>query len=198
MMTMEEKIKMYRGKKAFIDGLSRVFEAKPAGSAVETIEYEVYHKVVARDENTYHHYVEFVVITFIGGGKSAKVVTGNSNTANFRVLGPMLDGGHYEENSYYDSMIETGYELVQLSANLKLDKLLSKPMTHISDVRTCLNYCKNGKDVVRVLESIPAMFGTFTVEFNDDGETFLVTNNYEEDGSILYEDAEYEFYVEED
>ncbi len=113
-MTMEEKIKMYKEKKAFIKGLSKVFEAKPAGSAVETIDYEVYTKEVARDENIYRHCVEFVILRFVGGGKSVKVVSGNSNTANFRILGPMLDGGHYEENSYYDSMIETGYELIVL------------------------------------------------------------------------------------
>lgn len=200
MMTMEEKIKMYREKKAFIDGLSRVFEAKLTGSAVETIEYEVYHKVVARDENTYHHYVEFVVITFIGGGKSAKVVTGNSNTANFRVLGPMLDGGRYEENSYYDSMIETGYELVQLFANVKLDKLLSKPMTHISDVRACFNYCRNSEDVEKVIKMIPSVFGKFDVEYHyrssEDDSTFVITNEYEENGDYQTEEAEYEFWEE--
>lgn len=114
MMTMEEKIKMYKEKKAFITRLSEVFETRPAGSVVESIKYEVYTKEVTRQDVVYTHCVEFVIITFIGGGKSAKVVSGNSNTANFRVLGPMLDGGHYEENPYYDSMIETGYELVEL------------------------------------------------------------------------------------
>ena len=196
MMTMEEKIKMYRGKKAFIDGLSRVFEAKLAGSVVETIEYEVYHKEVVHDENTCHHYVEFVVITFIGGGKSAKVVTGNSNTANFRALGPMLDGGHYEENFYYDSMIETGYELVQLFANAKLDKLLSKPMTHISDIRACFNYCCNSEDVEKVIKRIPNCFGLFTVDYGEDEETFTIVNYYEENGIDECEEAEYEFYTE--
>jgi hypothetical protein len=196
---MEEKIKMYKEKKAFIDGLSKVFETKPAGSAVDSIKYEVYTKEIARDENIYRHCVEFVIITFVGGGKSVKVVSGNSNTANFRVLGPMLDGGYYEENSYYDSMVETGYEAIDLSDNkVTLDDLLKKPMTHISDVHACLNNCKKGKDVVRVLERIPSMFGTFTVEFNADGETFLVTNSYDEDGSIQYEETEFEFCAEED
>jgi hypothetical protein len=193
---MEEKIKMYRGKKAFIDGLSRVFEAKPAGSVVETIEYEVYHKEVAHDEDTCHHYVEFVVITFIGGGKSAKVVTGNSNTANFRALGPMLDGGYYDENSYYDSMIETGYDLVVLSGEDKLKEALSKPMEHIRDVRECFNYCKDGNDVEKVIKMIPNCFGSFTVEYGDDEETFTIINYYEENGVDECEEVEYEFYTE--
>lgn len=113
-MTMEEKINMYRGKKAFIDGLSAVFEKKPAGSAIERIDYEVYQKEIARDENIYREIVEFVIVRFFGGGKSVKVVTGNSNTANFRVIGPMLDGGYYDENFRYDSMIENDYELIEL------------------------------------------------------------------------------------
>lgn len=114
MMTMEEKIKMYKEKKAFIDNLSRVFETKPKGSVVETIEYEIYTKEIAYDENVRKHIVEFIVITFVGGGKSVKVVSGNSNTANFRVIGSMLDGGYYADNSYYESMIETGYERIEL------------------------------------------------------------------------------------
>lgn len=197
MMTMEEKIKMYKEKKTFVDNLSRVFETKPKGSVVETIEYEIYAKEITYDENVRKHIVEFIVITFVGGGKSVKVVSGNSNTANFRVIGSMLDGGYYADNSYYESMIETGYEVIDLSDNkVTLDDLLKKPMTHISDVRTCFNYCVNAKDVVRVIKSIPAMFGTFSVKFNDDGETFLITNSYDEDGDVQYEDAEYEFYTE--
>jgi hypothetical protein len=193
-MTITEKIKMHKGKKTFIDNISRAFEAKPAGSAVETISYELYHKIIARDENTYHHYVEFIVVTFIGGGKSVKVVNGNSNTANFRALGTLLDGGYYEENSYYESMLETGYELINLSN--RLDELLSKPMKHILDVRACFNYCRDGNDVEKVIKMIPSVFGTFDVEFNEDDETFLIINEYEENGDWQTEEAEYEFYTE--
>ena len=71
-------------------------------------------------------------------------------------------------------------------------------MTHIRDVRACFNFCKTGKDVVRVIDSIPAKFGSFNVEFNEDGETFLITNNYEENGDYQTEEAEYEFWVEEE
>ena len=33
------------------------------------------------------------------------------------------------------------------------------------------------------------------VEYDEDGETFLITNNYEENGDYLTEEAEYEFYT---
>jgi hypothetical protein len=197
MMTHEEKVKMYQEKKAFIDNISKVFEAKPVGSSVETIEYEVYHKEVVHNETVCQHYVEFVVVKFIGGGFSASVITGNSNTANFKVIGPMLNGGYYEENQYYESMKETGYKLVKLSANTFLDKLLARPMMHISDVRTCFNYCRDGSDVERVLGMIPAVFGTFEVSFSEDDEdVFLIVNSYEENGDYQTEEAEYEFWTE--
>lgn len=200
MMTMEDKIKMYKGKKAFIKDISTAFEGKQVNSSVECIDYEVYYKEVVRGDITYQSFVEFVVVRFFGGGKSVKVVSGNSNTANFRVLGPMLDGGHYEENSYYDSMTETGYELVQLFANMKLDKLLSKPMTHISDVRACFNYCRNSEDVEKVIKMIPSVFGKFDVEYHyrssEDDSTFVITNEYEENGDYQTEEAEYEFWEE--
>ena len=108
-MTMEEKIKMYQEKKSFIEGLSKVFEAKPKGSTVEAIAYEVYHKDIVRGDVTYNHIVEFVVVHFFGGAKSAKVVSGNSNIANFRVLGTLVDGGDYGELEYYNSVCNNGY-----------------------------------------------------------------------------------------
>lgn len=114
-MTITEKIEMYKNKKAFIKDISKAFEGKPTKSSVEQLDYEVYHKEVARDENIYQHYVEFVIVRFVGGGKSVKVVSGNSNTANFTVIGPMLNGGYYDENPYYDSMLDTGYDLVVLT-----------------------------------------------------------------------------------
>ena len=114
-MTVEEKLEMYKGKKAFIDSISRVFEENNTNSSVVSVNYEVYHKEVVRDENTYQSYREFVVVNYVGGGKSVKTVSGNSNTANFRVIGTMLDGGYYDEVQDYNSLIECGYELLDLT-----------------------------------------------------------------------------------
>lgn len=198
MMTVAEKIEMYKGKKAFIQNISKAFEATPRVSAVTSIEYEVYHRKVTINGEERDHFVEYVIVNFFGGGKSAKFVSGNSCTANFRALGSMLDGGYYDENRDYETLADRGFTMVDLgTTESKLDTLLRKPMTHISDVRACFNYCTNGKDVVRVIKSIPAMFGTFTVDFNDDGETFVITNDYEENGDPQCEEAEYEFYTEE-
>ena len=47
-------------------------------------------------------------------GKSVKVVSGNSNIANFRVVGTMLVGGYYAENYTYQKQIEDGYTKVDL------------------------------------------------------------------------------------
>jgi hypothetical protein len=138
------------------------------------------------------------VVKFIGGGKCVRFVSGNSNTANFRVIGEMLDGGYYDEIPTYNGLKDKGFKYVILKPYTdRLGELLSKPMTHISDVRACFNYCKTGKDVVKVINAIPAVFGSFSVEFNEDGETFLITNSYEEDGDCLTDEVEYEFYVEE-
>lgn len=113
-MTMEEKIQMYKGKKAFINNISKVFEAGNTNSTVVSINYEVYHKEVVRDENTYQSYREFVIVNYFGGGKSVKTVSGNSNTANFRVIGTMLDSGYYDEIPDYNSLMECGYKPVDL------------------------------------------------------------------------------------
>jgi hypothetical protein len=110
----------------------------------------------------------------------------------------MLDGGYYDEIPTYNGLKDNGFKYVILKPYTdRLGELLSKPMTHIGDVRACFNYCKTGKDVVKVINAIPAVFGSFSVEFNEDGETFLITNSYEEDGDCLTDEVEYEFYVEE-
>lgn len=195
MMTMEEKIKMYRGKKAFIDGLSKVFEAKPHVCSVESVDLEVYTRKVTINNEERDHFVEYLVVHFIGGGKSVRFVSGNSCTANFRILGTMIDGGYYDENMEYDSLSEKGFTKVNLDGS-KLDKLLSKPMAHISDVRECFNYCKDRNDVEKVIKMIPNCFGSFEVEYDEDEETFTIINYYEENGVDECEEAEYEFYTE--
>ena len=197
-MTIAEKLEMYANKKAFIDNVSKAFAKNLSKSSVTSLEYEVYHRKVTINGEERDHYVEYVVVNFIGGGKCVRFVSGNSNTANFRVIGEMLDGGYYDEIPAYNGLKDKGFEYVILKPYTdRLGELLSKPMTHISDVRACFNYCKTCKDVVKVIDSIPAVFGAFNVKFNDDGETFLITNGYEENGDYLTEEAEYEFFVEE-
>jgi hypothetical protein len=196
-MTIAEKLEMYANKKAFIDNVSKAFAKNLSKSSVTSLEYEVYHRKVTINGEERDHYVEYVVVNFIGGGKCVRFVSGNSNTANFRVIGEMLDGGYYDEIPTYNGLKDKGFEYVILKPYTdRLGELLSKPMTHISDVRACFNYCKTCKDVVKVIDSIPAVFGSFNVKFNDDGETFLITNGYEENGDYLTEEAEYEFFVE--
>lgn len=195
MMTVEEKIKMYKGKKAFIDNISKAFEAKPSSSTVTSVEYEVYRKDM---EDGRVFFEEYLIVNFFGGGKSVRVANGNSNTANFRVLGTLIEGGYYDEVRTYETLDDAGYTLVQLSANMKLDKLLSKPMTHISDVRACFNCCRDCNDVERVIKMIPSVFGYFEADYSDSDEdgTFVIYNTYEENGDEQSETAEYEFWEE--
>ena len=78
--------------------------------------------------------------------------------------------------------------------NKKLANALNNPMKHISDVRRCFNLCSTQEDVKEVIGSIPAKFGNFNVEFSDDGETFVISNSFYEEGEYYEEEAEYEFY----
>jgi hypothetical protein len=103
MLTVEERMHMYRGKKLFIDHISKVFEDEYLQSNVAKVEYEVYCKVI--DSETIY-YTEFAVVTFVGGGKSVRVISGNSNNTNFREIGKLIDGGYYDEVEYYEKVKE--------------------------------------------------------------------------------------------
>ena len=111
-MTRAEKIKMYKEKKAFIDNISKAFEARPVGSSIESVRYKVYNKWIP--EHNVDYFAEYVIITFVGGSKSVKIVNGNSNNANFRAIGALLDGGYYDEVADFESILARGFDEVIL------------------------------------------------------------------------------------
>ena len=110
-MTTDRRIDMYQHKKLFIDNISKVFEIEALQSNVKKIDYEVISKVI--DEST-TDYREFVIITFVGGTQSIRTITGNSNNANFKEIGNLINGGYYEEVDYHKSLLDNGYTVVEL------------------------------------------------------------------------------------
>ena len=110
-MTVEDKYMMYLEKKKFMENLNEVFQMDPGCPSVEGVNYELYTKDYGEgriDER------EWVIVHFVGGGKSVKIVSGNSNIANFKVVGTMLVGGYYAENFTYQKQEEDGYTKVEL------------------------------------------------------------------------------------
>lgn len=109
-MTIIEKVEMYKDKKVFVDNISKAFEAELAGSTVKKVEYEVYTKEF--DGTTY--FEEYIVVTYNGGAKAVRNATGNSNTANFRTIGGLVNGGYYDEVERYINLENNGYERVAI------------------------------------------------------------------------------------
>ena len=110
-MTVEEKHEMYLEKKKFIENLNEVFQMEPRCPSVEGVNYELYTKDYGEgriDER------EWVIVHFTGGGICAKLVSCNSNIANFKVIGGLLVGGYYAENFTYQKQIDDGYSKVIL------------------------------------------------------------------------------------
>ena len=110
-MTAEEQHEMYLEKKKFVENLNEVFQMEPQCPSVEGVSYEVYTKDYGEDRIDTR---EWVIVHFVGGGKSVKLVTGNSNIANFKVIGSMLVGGYYTEVYTYQKQVEDGYTKVEL------------------------------------------------------------------------------------
>lgn len=110
-MTLEEKLKMYKEKQQFIENVSGVFQVKPGCPTVEGVTYEVYTKDYGEGRIDTR---EWVIVHYHGGGWAAKVVSGNSNIANFRVVGSMLSGGCYDEVQLYQEQTKNGYERMKL------------------------------------------------------------------------------------
>lgn len=110
-MILEDRMLMYLDKKSFIENLNESFQIAPGCPSVEGVSYELYTKDYGAgrvDER------EWVIVHFYGGGKSVRLATGNSNIANFRIVGEMLAGGYYAENATYQKQVEDGYSQVEL------------------------------------------------------------------------------------
>ena len=110
-MTEEEKLMMYQEKKQFVENINEVFQMEPKCPSVEGVHYEVLTKDFGENRVDIR---EWIVIHYTGGGYSVKLVSGNSNIANFRVIGSMLAGGCYEEVQMYQDQIKSGYTKVDL------------------------------------------------------------------------------------
>ena len=110
-MTINEKIEMYKEKKGFIEKLSEVFtEYRPKGSTVAKIEYKVFYKAISKDSS----FQEWIIVTYNGGAFSPLNVNGNSNTANYKVIGNVLNSGDYELVDVYLDLTNQGYEEIEL------------------------------------------------------------------------------------
>lgn len=106
-MTINEKIEMYKEKKGFVEKLSEVFENyRPKGSSVSKIEYKVFSK-----DNIFQ---EWILVIYDGGAFSPLLVNGNSNTANYTVIGRVLNSGDYELEDMYLSLLDEGYKEIDL------------------------------------------------------------------------------------
>lgn len=110
-MTLEEKLKMYQEKQKFVENISGVFQVAPGCPSVEGVDYEVYTKQFS---DRLSETREWVIVHYTGGGKAMKIVSGNSNAANFVVIGSMLQGGCYEQVRMYQLQEEDGYRRVDL------------------------------------------------------------------------------------
>lgn len=107
-------LEMYKGKKKFIENLNEVFSIEPGCASVEGVSYEVYQKELTGIFEGITDYREWVVVHYTGGGKAMKIVSGNSNAANYVVIGSMLHGGCYEQVKLYEEQLENGYERLEL------------------------------------------------------------------------------------
>ena len=112
-MTIDEQLKMYREKKHFVSSIAAVFRRHSEGHSVVDITYELWHKETAPSE---HDFLEWIIVHYEGGAKSACRVYGNSNTANFRAIGELLDGGDYGDNYWYtERQASLGYKKVDMA-----------------------------------------------------------------------------------
>ena len=75
-----------------------------------------------------------------------------------------------------------------------LDELLQARIRHIGDVTKCFEACKSRADVARVIRAVPGMFGSWNVEFDDEGRSFTVINTFFDDE--LGEDFEEEYWYD--
>jgi len=104
-------VMMYKNKKAFIDNISKALEL--SNTTVAKVDYVVLTRY--SDFLKVDVYYEYVIVTFIGGARSIRHVGGNSDSANFREIGKLIDGGYYDEVEHYEDLLnKEGFTIIEL------------------------------------------------------------------------------------
>ena len=111
MMTTEEKLRMYREKRQFIHDISMAFIKNPKGHSVDGIIYTVLFK----EDDLGTHFSEWLTMQFMGGAEAHQLITCNSNSANFRAVAGMIEGGCYEQNPDYERLLSLGWKKLDLN-----------------------------------------------------------------------------------
>lgn len=101
MTDLDRKARLHN-KVLFVDKLSEVITASNGIPGISGVEYVVFEH---RDHPNCIE--EFVVVTFVGGAKSVRCCTGNSNLANLEEVSKLLDGGYYCEVEWFNKLSAT-------------------------------------------------------------------------------------------
>lgn len=110
MMTVEEKLKMYREKKSFVASIAKVFKEHPKGHSISDIRYELW----AYSSTGVLYFNEFALVEEVGGHTTAVVINANSNAANFCAIASLVNRGA-DNTTYYNTQKESGYKKVDLT-----------------------------------------------------------------------------------
>jgi hypothetical protein len=119
MITIEERLKMYREKKQFIYDVSMAFIKNPKGHTVDGIIYEVFFMETEAEPR----FSEWLTVQYFGGAEARHCVSGNSNSANFENVASMINGGCYGENMHYNEMPSCGWKKLDLTKMCSLHEV---------------------------------------------------------------------------
>jgi hypothetical protein len=79
--------------------------------------------------------------------------------------------------------------------NVKLQRVLERPIKTILDVRLCFDYCATTDDIIRVIKKIPPKFGEFEIMMvSEDQSYFMIQNFFEKNGETKSQIVTYDFY----
>jgi hypothetical protein len=98
MLTQFEK-NCYKEKLNFIKNLNKLFAHQTySGISVVGVSLEFY------EQPSSGRIVEYIVVEYKGGAYAPCIATANSNSANFRLVSKVINGGYYEEKDTYDDI----------------------------------------------------------------------------------------------
>lgn len=101
-MTNLDRKDRLQSKVQFVNKLSEAITASNGIPGISRVEY-----AVLEYPDRPNCVEEFAVVTFVGGAKSVRCCTGNSNLANFEEISKLLDGGYYREVEWFDKLSAT-------------------------------------------------------------------------------------------
>lgn len=131
------------------------------------------------------HLEEYLVVEYEGGEYAARNANANSNGANLREIAALINGGHYEENERFESLLKDGeYAALQFNGDGHVEVYVGDKYPHWPWIVTKVNERRYGQLIEEGSKYLSAIGHSYPVELQ---VAYEIARAFSKEGGSSYE-----------